>query len=473
MTLKTRRMLLYTSILVFIISTPLLILYAQGYRYDFEEKKIVKTGGIFIKLDPADAKITLNNKIVTTKRYSLFNSGHLIKNLVPGKYDISASKDGYYDWNKNTTVDAEVINEFKNVTLWPKELKSSILLNLKNGKISDFFVNDNKIFYLKNSASGEFFGIKTEDAQKEIFLQNMSGIRIISIKNNNALIKDRNNNWALLYEDKEFIRQTSLNKLTLYFTKAIQNTEATTTTISRNLENIGTAAFYGNKNILILDSKNIYTYEIIAKNLKSTPFRNISWFKIFDDDIIYSAEDGSIFLSNVSKSEENILLSKSSLLPIKNQEPEIHKSNKEKYIFLLKNLYIFDKKTQSAKKIDENIYNIISVSPDGKKLAYIKNRRLFIYYLENSEAPLYHNAEEKYEIAALTFNPEFIYWIEKNGNYEHVLLGNKNTASIYETDNRDIANYASWNIKSGKSFFEISKNILYILDGPNIYSINF
>src|SRR3989344_4432712 len=104
MTLRTRRILLYTSILVFIIFTPLLILYAQGYRYDFNEKKLIKMGGIFIKINPSDANIYLNDKLLKLKKYSFFNSGYLINNLRPGKYTISASKDAFIDWSKNTTV---------------------------------------------------------------------------------------------------------------------------------------------------------------------------------------------------------------------------------------------------------------------------------------------------------------------------------------------------------------------------------
>jgi len=70
MTLKTRRLLFYSSLLFFLIAAALVIFYAMGFRIDFENKLIQETGGIYVKSNPVDVEIRLMaNRLKTRLAY--------------------------------------------------------------------------------------------------------------------------------------------------------------------------------------------------------------------------------------------------------------------------------------------------------------------------------------------------------------------------------------------------------------------
>ncbi|MHA1657494.1 MAG: hypothetical protein ACTSUT_00005, partial [Promethearchaeota archaeon] len=59
---KTRLILLFSCMALFFTVAPLILLYSQGYRFDFDKNKIVKTGGIFIEVSNTSAEIYINEK---------------------------------------------------------------------------------------------------------------------------------------------------------------------------------------------------------------------------------------------------------------------------------------------------------------------------------------------------------------------------------------------------------------------------
>jgi hypothetical protein len=90
---------------LFLIFGPILIFYSLGYRFDFEKKRITKTGGIFIKALPKEVEISIDGKI-KEKVDPLWGS-LLIENLLPKKYKIRVEKEGYFPWEKELEVEEE------------------------------------------------------------------------------------------------------------------------------------------------------------------------------------------------------------------------------------------------------------------------------------------------------------------------------------------------------------------------------
>ena len=116
MSRTTRRLIFYGFVAVFIIITPLIILFAIGYTYDFRTHKIVQTGGIYLKSTPSAAPITLNGKSNGT-------TARLISRLAPGSYKISVTKDGYYSWQKTLAVAPKLVTEARNIYLFPQKVQ--------------------------------------------------------------------------------------------------------------------------------------------------------------------------------------------------------------------------------------------------------------------------------------------------------------------------------------------------------------
>lgn len=98
MRLRNRFMLIAFGILVFVVATPILVLYARGFQIDWVHHKIVKTGTFVIKTMPSKAMILLNGKPQSSLTPST------IRFVLPGDYDVTVQKDGYQSWTKRLTV---------------------------------------------------------------------------------------------------------------------------------------------------------------------------------------------------------------------------------------------------------------------------------------------------------------------------------------------------------------------------------
>lgn len=102
--------LVLTLALILGVST-LLIFQAKGYKYDFKNKKIEKTGIIAISSVPQGAAVYVNGKLSAATNTNL-------SDLVPGTYEIKVSKEGYITWEKSVVVEPELVTPVE-IALFP------------------------------------------------------------------------------------------------------------------------------------------------------------------------------------------------------------------------------------------------------------------------------------------------------------------------------------------------------------------
>ena len=62
MTKKSRTLLFFFLLIVFLVVGPSIIMYSQGYRFDTSKMKFIETGGIYVKTNPGDASVFINGK---------------------------------------------------------------------------------------------------------------------------------------------------------------------------------------------------------------------------------------------------------------------------------------------------------------------------------------------------------------------------------------------------------------------------
>lgn len=155
MRLRTRFSLIGLGIILFLIITPSLVLYARGFKIDLQNRKITKTGAMMIKTDPSNAEIFLNN----VRQSDLTPSN--IRFLMPGDYDVRIEKDGYLPWSKRLSVREQFVTRINLdrdfITLFfknPKLLESLIasmtsisktgdeITLLNNGQIGSININN-------------------------------------------------------------------------------------------------------------------------------------------------------------------------------------------------------------------------------------------------------------------------------------------------------------------------------------------
>ena len=112
----TYRRLIYSSfIVIFLITAPLIVLYTQGFRYNFSRGRIQKTGIIRVTSVPRGADIYLNGS-----PYLKSKTPAKIERVLPGDYEIKISKEGYYDWQKKLAVYENSSTFAERIILWKK-----------------------------------------------------------------------------------------------------------------------------------------------------------------------------------------------------------------------------------------------------------------------------------------------------------------------------------------------------------------
>jgi hypothetical protein len=211
--------------LIFIVFTPLIIFYGQGYRYNFKTHSFIKTGNLFIKSIPSEALIILNNQKIKPKWYQkiffykkligLINlkstTPTLIPYLLPDEYLIKIEKENYLPYQKKIKIEAGKTLELNKVYLFLKEAKVKLLIKeqfdflypLPSEKVI-IYSNYNKIInksQIKLSSLREIYQIdlatldgkilKIEDflpyliihSSEKKYLLNLSDLSIINLNN--------------------------------------------------------------------------------------------------------------------------------------------------------------------------------------------------------------------------------------------------------------------------------------------------
>ncbi len=160
MTLKQRRILCSFFILLFLVISPLISLYAAGYKINFRTGQIQKTGTIIIKTKPRGAQVFLNGRR-QKKDWQKFwlqenavTTPAKISHLLPGQYTVELKKPGWWPWRQlinlqsGQSVNLDDILLFKKDVPWPFFYMPASRLYPAPNKKEALAVNKNGIFWL-------------------------------------------------------------------------------------------------------------------------------------------------------------------------------------------------------------------------------------------------------------------------------------------------------------------------------------
>ncbi len=114
-----KRIKLLIFFIVFVIISPIVLLYANGDILG-NGWTLLPTGGIYVVGALAGSNIYLNGKL--KDETSFFNRDILIRSLKKGKYDISVKKEGYDSWVKKLTVSDNLVTD-ANIFMLPQKVE--------------------------------------------------------------------------------------------------------------------------------------------------------------------------------------------------------------------------------------------------------------------------------------------------------------------------------------------------------------
>lgn len=232
MTRRTRRLILYLTILFFILATPPVLLYAWGYGFDWSKQQFALTGGFYFESLPKKAEIFINGEVKET-------TPAFINNLLVKEYQIKIAKDGYHPWQKKLRLESKLVTEARNILLIPLKPEIEIIQEKlsKNFVLDDFLgleknnslyyiEKTSKILYRNNPATNEKEQISLAplaDNQKfEIIISSNQQIAVLGKSTNPAsqlyLLNPRTKIFELIENNVKGAQFSKDNKKLLYYT---------------------------------------------------------------------------------------------------------------------------------------------------------------------------------------------------------------------------------------------------------------
>ena len=204
MTRSFRRFIFWIFVVFFIALSVVVSLIAQGWRFDFNTLKIVKTGGIYIKTSITEAKVYINDKYYKSTG-GLLNHTILISGLAPKQYGIFIYKDGYFPWNKTIEVKNGLVTELNHIILLPIKLNKTKITELPAQQISEFSVKDKTIEIknnkVKTARTYNFEG--TLVSSKKFKIATSSPLRVTSPDGKKELSVSENKIWINYISDEK------------------------------------------------------------------------------------------------------------------------------------------------------------------------------------------------------------------------------------------------------------------------------
>ncbi len=439
---KKRRLLFFILAMIFAVVAPCIILYSQGYIFDLEKGKIIKTGGIFLKINPKDAEVFLNNKLI--KKTGIFTGEIQIMNLTPRTYKVLVKKEGYFEWSKDLKVIAKEVTSAKNITLVPKEHQFSPLEI--QGEAKDFLISPDGKKLIVYAQTGNFWNISL------VNLENSSSTRIFPVAAEEKY-----------YAFSKFDYSRSGDKFYI------------------------AASDWGVNYYFIYDANNFKRLAQTSNSLKaqslihgkdlnnvSTTIKTALAYQISDSGLLWLSREGYLNKSDFG-SGKNIKIYNTLPLEIKpGAKYEIIENNASE-IFVRENslLYYLDPGFSVFERIsneaDSVVFGPYSKTFEVKKTVIKNGRAISIFFMtEEYEQPA-QKAKESALVGEFEGGIGNVFWL--NGHY--LLFNAGNAIKISEIDNRSKTNVIDiGNFPSPKLLYDFRNRKVYILSQGKIYVSN-
>jgi len=417
---RTRTILFFICVFLVALISPLVVFYCQGYRFDFNSKEITKTGGLFLDVEPKQVEIYIDNELV--KKTDPFFGSALIDNLLPKKYKVEVKKDGYFSWKKFLEVKEKEVSEAKNVILFPKDQKFTVLTK----STENFWISPDKRKIILKEVTEKSWALKLYDLDKKVKSHLISETDI-SQKGADLM------NLEFSPDSKEIYLDVGTKEQEKNFSLRLDKTPPTLvkrviTEEKIPIENVIAYQKFGNE---------IYYLDNLGYLFRTDPYWN---FGVKINEVPYPAK----------------------------QETEYKIKKFSDFIFLQESqdIYLFNPDLKFFVKFFEGANDII-FSPDEKKLVYFSDSEIWILFLRDIPTQPQRKTGEKLLLIKSNEKINNVFWL----NSDYLIFSEGDKIEISEIDDRDkinivdLAEYKNPNI----SFNDNDKKLYFLSEG-NFYS---
>ncbi|MFA6522277.1 MAG: PEGA domain-containing protein [Patescibacteria group bacterium] len=107
-----RRIIFAFFLIFFCIAAPTIVLYTAGFRYDFQEGLVTRTGVLSLATLPRGASISLDDVAVDEV------TPYIFKHIIPGTYTLGFSKTDYHAWNDEVEIKEGLTTTIRDLLLF-------------------------------------------------------------------------------------------------------------------------------------------------------------------------------------------------------------------------------------------------------------------------------------------------------------------------------------------------------------------
>jgi hypothetical protein len=411
-----RRIVYVFFIGVFLIVAPLIILYTQGYRYNFERRTVQKTGIMIVSSIPRKADIYLNNT-----RYAERQTPAKIERVLPGDYEIRLEKEGYHTWQKRLPVFENGSTFAEKVILWKKSMptiisstpitawqqqagRGEIALLDSNGSLSTLSPERAQITSATNINANEPRDLKWSASQKKIL----------------SKIETTQNTQCEIISF-EIFKNPTIQKLPPEYINCFWDYS-------------NDAIIYGAKK-----NKGLWRFDTFTKNEQLVGYATNTNALLIKDNIIYSHDGASVWRQNITNALiekiTDIACVKCQLIQTNSHYLLLQDADREQIHFINEN------NQQKIATISAKSINWLS----GSVLLFYNNWEIWIYDLNKDQPELITRFGTP--VISAVWHPEG----------RHIFLTTNNEIKVIELDNRELRNIITLATTTDQQYLAIDR----------------
>ena len=497
---KTRLFLFIFIALLFFVVAPLTVLYSLGWRFDWSTKEIVQPGIFYFKvlprnthvyLTPTDGSPLFGEDGTMHEKTDFFFGSALIENLLPKKYKIIITKEGFHSWQKTLATEERQVTEAKNIVLIPQNPSFTRLTQ----NVQDvFFAPDEKTIILKERTSvflqdnsygenGEnlretIWSLKLFDMEKSVKTHIITEYDILSLLPNNSDEQIGNSaaNTQETLQLLDVLFDTTLQQMVLKTAKG--------TDIQYYLVNIDQMPFLvtplllgkkvtevafdpqSRQLLLVLDGTTLTQVAGVPDTkLKAPTIEQVITFTLSGNTLYYLASSGFLFKTTSS------LLSPEKLntIPLSLQENRTYAITVSGAHILVNEdnvLFLFDYEKRVFEKISESVGGI-RFSRDNKKIALFNDHEIWLRFFEPTYDQPQRQEGERVFLTRFSETIQDVFWFSDH----YVIFAVGDTIKVAEIDDRDRINIVDLAVFPNPHIFWSSENKrLFVLSEEDFFN---
>ncbi|MBU1177735.1 PEGA domain-containing protein [Patescibacteria group bacterium] len=425
-----RKIFFILAIIIFLLVSPLAILYTSGYRYDFADKSLKKIGMIIVKSVPEEADVHLNDQYMTNK------TPYKETSLFPDTYNIKITKEGYTTWEKNLTVESKLVTWISKARIF--KLKPPTRILVEQPQIADYsLAPDYKkiVLTVPQEEGSELWLVNIDDLHQEKLFP-LESIPVNQQKGSLSNIRWSPDSRKVLFN---LTTGDNTHHWIVNTTKLTESIFLPNTNLQQLIWDTQDADF-----IYYLDNNNLTSVNLAQLNKTVVIAQNVVSYDLASRSIFYlkrELEGKGLAIFNITKNQNERDYEPSPISQLPGDNYILKVSPSEKLALLADNKSLFLSDGQEFKKLKDRVVDFDwTEKNDG--LVFCTENEIWYYKVEKDEKL---NSHPQYNLNQVNLFTRYSTKIDLaiwHPDEEHIIFATNNKLYIKELDSRDKANSA-------------------------------